>query len=281
MTKFSYLRELLHTKVRKTVEALPFTNEGYDRAKSILKDKYGKDWEIVKTYTKQIFDLPTIPNVNTKRIHEFCENLSYAVQSLDTMGNLEKINGNVSMTLDKLPAIRGDLVRTVPEWESWDFVKLTEALTLWTRCNPIEKQPVDDQSSRRREKLFNVRVRGCVYCEDTSHKANECSEVTTASDRKQVLAKRRLCFNCASGNHKAAECPSKSTCQRCDKCHHTSICDYRDKPTKKEKAYTAGDNTNDEGIFPIVTVTVGGVLCRALRLWCREFPCLGKINPPS
>ena len=98
-----------------------------------------------------------------------------------------------------------------------------------------------------------------MYCEDTSHKANECSEVTTASDRKQVLAKRRLCFNCAAGNHKAAECPSKSTCQR-----HTSICDHRDKPTKKEKAYTAGDNTNDEGIFPIVTVRVGGVLCRTL-----------------
>ena len=98
----------------------------------IMKDKYGKTSKIIKPYTKQIFNLPTISNVDTKRTHEFCEHLSYAVQSLETMGNLEKINGNVSMTLDMLHAIRGDLVRTDPEWESWDFVKLTEALTLWT-----------------------------------------------------------------------------------------------------------------------------------------------------
>ena len=97
------------------------------RAKSILKEKYGKNSELVKAYTKQIFDLPTIPNANIKRIHEFCEKLSYAVQSLETMGSLEKINGNVAMTLDKLSGIRGDLVRNDSEWESWDFVKLTEA----------------------------------------------------------------------------------------------------------------------------------------------------------
>ena len=46
------------------------------------------------------------------------------------MGSLEKINGNVAMTLDKLSGICGDLVRNDSEWESWDFVKLTEALTL-------------------------------------------------------------------------------------------------------------------------------------------------------
>lgn len=177
-----------------------------------------KDSEIVKAYTKQMFDLPTIPNVNIEKIHESWDNLTYSVQSLDTMGSLEKINGNVAMTLDKLSGIRGDLVRSDPEWERWNFVKLTEALTLWTRRNPIDKQPVDDQSSRRGDRLSNARVRArCVYRGHTSHKANECSRVTTTSKRKQVLAKRRLCFNCAEGNHKAAECPSKLTCQSCDK----------------------------------------------------------------
>ena len=116
-----------------------------------MKEKYGENSEIVKAYTKQIFDLPTIPNANIKRIHEFCEKLSYAVQSLETMGSLEKINGNVAMTLDKLSGIRGDLVRNDSEWESWDFVKLTEALTLWTRRNPIDKTTVEDQSPRRRD----------------------------------------------------------------------------------------------------------------------------------
>ena len=64
VTKFADLRELLDTNVRKTVEALPFTGEGYVRAKTILEEKYGGKCEIIKAYTKQILELPVIPNVN-------------------------------------------------------------------------------------------------------------------------------------------------------------------------------------------------------------------------
>ena len=50
VTKFTYLRELLDARVRKTVEALPQTAEGYNRALTILKDRFGKESEIVKAY---------------------------------------------------------------------------------------------------------------------------------------------------------------------------------------------------------------------------------------
>ena len=43
ITKFAYLRELLSDKVKHVVEALPFSPEGYNRAKSILLDKYGEN----------------------------------------------------------------------------------------------------------------------------------------------------------------------------------------------------------------------------------------------
>ena len=67
VTKFAYLRELLGPKEKRRVGALPFSSEGYNRAKSILMDKYGKESEIVKAFTRQIFELPTIPNANAKR----------------------------------------------------------------------------------------------------------------------------------------------------------------------------------------------------------------------
>ena len=161
VTKFSYLRELLAPKPRMSIEALPFSAEGYNRAVAILKDKYGKDSEIVKAYNKEILELPVISGVNVKAIHQFHERLAYCVQSLETMGKLDQVNGNVSMTLDKLPGITGDLVRTDDSWESWDFVKLCEALRLWIRRNPVDSIPaeeVDPKSSRRKrerpDKLF-------------------------------------------------------------------------------------------------------------------------------
>ena len=137
----TYLRELLDSKVRRTIEALPFTHEGYNRAKSILTEKYRKESEIVKAYTREILELPSIPNSNQKKIREFSEKLTYCVQALETLKKLEQVNGAVLMTLDKLPSIRGDLVRTDPHWESWDFVKLSEAIRLWVRRNPVDIAP--------------------------------------------------------------------------------------------------------------------------------------------
>ena len=47
ITKFSYLKEFVDLKVRKTIDRLPFTTEGYNQAKSISMDRYGKESEIL------------------------------------------------------------------------------------------------------------------------------------------------------------------------------------------------------------------------------------------
>ena len=46
VAKFSYLKELLVPRVRATIDGLPFTTEGYARAKNILKTKYGSTSEV-------------------------------------------------------------------------------------------------------------------------------------------------------------------------------------------------------------------------------------------
>jgi hypothetical protein len=236
-SKLAYLRGLLCKKVRKGIEALPFTAEGYNRAKSILKSTYGKESEVIKAYTKEIMELPHIPNVNVKRIHEFSEKLMYCVQSLQTLGKLQQVEGNVAMTLDKLPAIRGDLVRTDPDWENWGYDNLAEALRQWTRRNPIDNKATDESEYKRRErpsKFYHARQnKGCVYCDDVNHKSGGCTKVTSANERRQILAKRHLCFNCTGASHRASDCPSKSKCFNCEKRHHTSICDQNEEKPKK------------------------------------------------
>ena len=60
------------------------------------------------------------------------------------MGILDQVNGNVPMTLDKLPGIRGNLAHTDDTWESWDFEKLCEALRLWIRRNLVHSIPTEE-----------------------------------------------------------------------------------------------------------------------------------------
>ena len=64
INKFTYLCGLLGPKVKVAVEVLPFTAEGYNRAKLILLSNYGKESEITKAYVKEIMALPVVTSAN-------------------------------------------------------------------------------------------------------------------------------------------------------------------------------------------------------------------------
>ena len=109
--------------------------------------------------------------------------------------------------------------------------KLTKALRHWVKRNPaVSNDREREENTRDRRKLINargeeVKLRGCVYCWDTGHKATQCEKVIDTSERKKILARRGLCFNCATRTHRATEFSSKASCQHCNKRHHSSICD--------------------------------------------------------
>ena len=82
VSKFSYLKELLIPRVRLLIDGLPFTSEGYSRAKSILLGKFGKSAEIATARIQCISSLPVIQNSHPNRIHNFYEKLVISVQAL-------------------------------------------------------------------------------------------------------------------------------------------------------------------------------------------------------
>ena len=153
-----------------------------------------------------ILDLPTVTGAKPNRINEFGENLTYCVQALQTLGKLEQVNGAISMTLDKLPGIRGDPVRTDPEWEKWDFSKLPEEIRLWLRRNSSDSKTTErefnEQRDRKREhpsKIYRARgqefnLKQCVYCEDISHTSIECQKINNIDERKKILARNVVFF---------------------------------------------------------------------------------------
>lgn len=268
VTKFSYLKELLDPKVRACIDGLPFTTEGYERAKNILKSKYGKDSEVINAYVQNIIGLQTISGSQPHKIHAFYETLLTSVQSLETLGKLTEVSGYVRMTLDKLEGIRSDLVRTDDSWQEWKFPELIEALRKWTERNPLKRDQEVEKPNQRwpsRSRNFQTRQqeqkpRSCVYCDDSGHRSTECKKVATVADRRKILGEKQRCFNCTGARHKAADCRSQTVCLRCKKKHHTSICDTQ--PVQQQQMLVA----KGEGkvIYPVVVVKAGGIKCRAL-----------------
>ena len=128
VTKFAYLKELVLSKARADVDGLPFSTEGYERAKNILKSEYGKTSEIINAYVTNIMSLPTIQSGNPKEVDAFYKKLLYSVQSLETLGKLREVSGNVRAVLDKLKGIKANLVRGQDGWQEWDFSQLLQAI---------------------------------------------------------------------------------------------------------------------------------------------------------
>ena len=102
VAKLSYLRELLVPSAKVLIEGLPFTSEGYERAKTILKTKYGQVSEVVNAHIQCILELPKVQGTDPSKVHKFYETLASQVQTLETLGKLDEIGGFVRGTLDKL-----------------------------------------------------------------------------------------------------------------------------------------------------------------------------------
>ena len=231
VTKFAYLKELLEPKVRQGIDGLQFTTEGYERAKNILKTEYGKVSEIVNTYIENIMALPVVTGTQPLKVHEFYHELAYNVQSLESLGKLSECWGLVRSVLNKLKGIKADLVRGQTEWQSWGFPELVKALQIWKDIHPVSlnESPTPTKHPGPR-KSFHVQQdvshqRGCVYCDDKSHKSSECNKCVLIEDRRKKLRDKGLCFNCTGNNHRAAQCRSRTNCLNCKQKHHTSICD--------------------------------------------------------
>ena len=76
VSKFSYLKELVIPKVRPLVDGLPFNTEGQERAKAILKAKFGKPSKVTNAHIQCIMSLPIITPSNVIKIHDFYEKLA-------------------------------------------------------------------------------------------------------------------------------------------------------------------------------------------------------------
>ena len=165
--------------------------------------------------------------------------------------------------LSKLPGIKAELVQGHPEWQSWNFTQLLNALREWKEIHPRENVKSRDtlRSFHVEERTGNA-TRGCVYCRGVSHKAKDCTAITSVEDRRKYLQEKRLCFNC-TGPHRATNCRSRGNCANCKQRHHTSICDRNSQLSSERAAMTAA-HVGEKVCHPDVVVKVNGVKCRAL-----------------
>jgi uncharacterized protein YtpQ (UPF0354 family) len=77
-----------------------------------LRDKYGHPSEVAGSFTN-IIELPFLAEREDPKIHRFYEQLLFNVESLETLGKLDTIEGATYYVVKKLEVIKAELVAHV------------------------------------------------------------------------------------------------------------------------------------------------------------------------
>ena len=167
------------------------------KQKNIIKKECGKTSEVVNAYVNNIFQLPTVTTADPNKVNSFYKTLLLNVQSLETLGKIERVNGMTRSVLDKLTGIKADLVRGQENWQDWDLPRLPQALKKWRDVNPategndVESMTTPSKRPENKSRFFHAESmdkRRCVYCDDASHISRDCTRVSTIDERKRILA---------------------------------------------------------------------------------------------
>ena len=259
--KYGYLLELVAPKVRSRLANLKPGTLGYKTAWDRLRSEFGQSKTVVAAHMEEIINLPVTRGSNYERVREFYEKLSKNFDALKTLGEGEMLKGFVLSTLNKLPQVKPDLVRTDEGWEDWNMEKLIDSIQKWLKRNKAEDNHKDLTEPKKRERhYFSQKEPHCLFCEQ-NHWGESCPTYDTIAKRREFFAARRLCYNCARPGHTGKECRSRG-CYKCKSKHHTSLCDRsKGSETQDPNATLSGytPSVEEKSLPAIVPLKIRGI----------------------
>lgn len=254
--KLQYLRSSLTGKAARCIESLETSEENYEVAMSILKDKFEckrrtvlRHWAIMREYPRLTKDTPQALNnlVDVFNQHtRALENLRVPVSTwdvpiLDLI--LSKISSTTSwhweLTLqdDNIPSYQ-QLIKFLDKRASAspnqsdesqrEYIK--RAQTFFTSHHTQSKS-----SNSSQEFKLN-----CLACHK-DHTLFKCEEFRSKSinDRQLFVKTNALCLNCLTKGHTVLFCKSKFSCKKCSKKHNTLL--HVDKSINEAVPSTSGE----------------------------------------
>ncbi|XP_063435728.1 uncharacterized protein LOC134716648 [Mytilus trossulus] len=181
------------------------------------------------------------PTNDAFSLRSYGDRLESYVRGLESLGQTSEMYGSllVPVVLDKLPIdvrksiarehgrdnlmlqnLRKSITKEIEILEAGQGVM--EPDKLHTTAFFTGTQPRSHNKGKLTDTRKKVNTHTCIFCSG-QHYPTECSEVTDANARNQIVKQKQLCFNCL-GSHRVAACKSTKRCKNCNGMHHTSIC---------------------------------------------------------
>ena len=113
---------------------------------------------------------------------------------------------------------------------------------------PLTRQPdkVKPTATALSANAFRSAMPLRCYCQQ-NHSSRDCTMLTSATARKQILRTSGQCFNCLARGHLGQNCRSTGRCFKCKGKHHTSVCEGQDQTLiRMNKSLAQGSALNPD-----------------------------------
>ncbi|XP_062615533.1 uncharacterized protein LOC134277232 [Saccostrea cucullata] len=267
--KFSYLKAQLRDAAAQTIAGFTLTNANYETAIYLLKERFGQPQKIINAHMRALMELHA-PRNDAISLRNYGDCLESHVRSLECLGQKQEMYGAllIPVIINKLPAeIRKNIAREY-DGDNISLHNLRKAISkevkilesgqiensdgfhstamFLTGASKKQRYVHNGHNQKTREstpyvETTEIKNRPCIYCCTENHFPGDCKKVTEVSTRFDILKRKKLCFNCL-GNHRAADCKSRNRCKKCQKKHHTSICDMKLTRDKEEPTRSTSVN---------------------------------------
>ncbi len=228
ISKFNYLIELLKGKPKNDILGLPHNEDGYEEAKRILQEGYGKDTVVLKELIIQLQNMPVIRSIHQKQeINDFSSKFSRIVRTLKTMKKLESAEAFVHTTFEKLGPIRENLTASNDEWERWGMEDLANNLKKYVDRNNLNQEKTtsdykfdkNSQANRYRQERPVETYRNSKFDKGYSSDWNNQGK-WRSENRNNQNGKSTMFYNGDKASEKASE--NKSKCAFCGYFNHVA-----------------------------------------------------------
>ena len=246
--KLHLLYQYLDGRAKSTVEQLQYMvrdpETAYQRARSILKDRFGNNAILGADFERRLSAWPKISPNDPRALEEFSDFLQQVQIASEYISSLKVFDfpSQIQLLVEKLPSwfktkwsdkiIKLQREQGKDSFPSFnDFAEsvkyhaermnipqilssasLREPTKTPTRPGNRNSSIVnltskfDENDEEQAQENENKRSTYCFYHKRTTHATNECEQLQRLSfnERKDFLLKNRLCFNCVNSNQHIA-----------------------------------------------------------------------------
>eukprot|EP00795_Rhopilema_esculentum_P014774 gene14774-biopygen4485 len=217
--KLNYLVNSLEGQAYKALEGLQICEENYEKAKVLLKERFGKKQGIISAHMQALLKLQSCENEKITDLRVIYDTIMVHIRGLESLGMSSDKYGSllIPVIISRMPE---DIALQVTRQTSKDVWSVDEIMT--TIQQEIE--------------------------------ARECKEVTDLRQRKAILQAAKRCFKCLRVGHVSKDCSFNRKCFNCNGNHNSALCN-KDEQELRQESSVAMSNVKEKTNVMLQTAT--------------------------